>query len=255
MNNFDNRHMQIITDSSKFAADLNTLFYADSNEKSVLRHKLKLILEVFQYQNAIDLGAGPGLVSDVLQQHAKNLTLVEITPDYYQDLKKTFPQARIEIQSVLDFNFSQQYDLMLFSHVLYYIAIDEWEKILKKLYSNLMPGGKLIVTHAPCHHIHKIFKTTLARNSHIAYIDEHSIDQLMNRIGPHSKDYYLSTSYYNDKPTQKFAKKFINYFFGITDELFYKNCYAQLDQLLTLFTQVGDKLGLEYHSDLYTFKK
>ena len=253
MSDFDRRHMKILTNSANFTASLSTLFYADSNEKSVLRHKLRQILADSQCDDAIDLGAGPGLVAEVLQQHAKNLTLVEITSEYYDDLKKKFPQARIEIQSILDFRFSQQYDLMLLSHVLYYIAVDEWENILKKLYANLAPGGKLILVHAPCHHIHYLFNASLAPN--FAYMNEKAIHSLMERIGPYTTDHYLSVSYYSDNPTHVFAKKFASYFFGISDESLFENCQNELDQLLALFSNENNKLSLEFHSDIYLFHK
>src|SRR5690348_10346079 len=111
----DPKHMPIIK-SDTFVSDLSAMCYADSNEKEILREKLNQVLKNTHYKTALDLGAGPGFVADVLQQYAKDLTLVEITPDYHAELKRKFPQAKIFIQSILDFEFTQQYDVILLSH-------------------------------------------------------------------------------------------------------------------------------------------
>lgn len=255
MKKYDNRHMQVMTDSSKLMSNLGELFYVDSNEKAILREKLKQILAGVRYQHAIDVGAGPGLVAGVLEQHADNLTLLEILPGYYAELKEKFPSAHIEIQSVLDFDFKPQYDLILFSHVLYYLAVNEWEAILQKLYLNLRRGGKLIVTHAPCHSIHHILNPKLASYSQIAYLDQQAIDQILSRIGPYQKDFYLSMSYHNAKLDHLFAKKFIESFLGLKEEIKLENYHKEFDELLALFELKDNKIGLEYHSDVFVFQK
>lgn len=253
MSSHRQKHMNAVA-SEKFTADLDILFYAHSNEKLILTEKLKHILANQHFHHAIDLGAGPGLVASVLNQQADHLTLVEIKSDYYEDLKKAFPAATIHIGSLLEFEFKESYDLILLSHVLYYIAINEWENILKKLYAHLTPGGKLIVAHAPCHHIQSLFKDNLPQTQ-IAYLDQASIDNLMNQIGPYQKDFYLSESIHFAESSLAFAKQYIHHFYSLDKNCppFYKD--DQLQELLSFFEKKEDKLSLTYHSDLYVFNK
>lgn len=250
----DNRHMEIIADSSRLVSSLEELFYADSNEKNILREKISHILAGNRYQDAIDIGAGPGLVSEVLNNHAERLTLLEIMPEYYQALKDKFPDAQIKIESILDFEFHRNYDLILLSHVLYYISTSEWERILKKLYFHLRPGGKLIVIHCPCHRIHQIFKRTIDTPSKIAYLNEEALTKVLKNVGPYTQDFYLSHSYHPGQKNYLFAKKFVETFFAI-DDVSYLNLQTEFDELLSMFKLFKNKLEIEYCSYLYIFEK
>lgn len=251
-----NNHMNIINNSEKFISSLENLFYANSNEKSVLRDKLKKILAGQHYKHAIDIGAGPGLVASVLEQHADNLTLLEIKPEYYAELKTKFPNATIKIQSILDFNFDKKYDLILLSHVLYYIAKEAWPLLLSKLLNNLDTNGKLILTHAPCHQVHKIFSLTdIAKNSQIAYMDEQSFTDMLRQLGPYEKDHYRSLSYYHGTKDHSFAQQFLGFFHGIEEGIGLQKYSKECAELLALFSIANDNLALEYHTDIYIFNK
>lgn len=252
MPKINSKHMQIIHHSS-FVEDLEKCFYSNSNEKELLREKLKFILKGFHTETAIDLGAGPGLVADVLQQHTKNLTLVDISKDYETILKTKFPNAKVSIESIFNFNFEHEYDLILFSHVLYYIDVEEWLPFLKKLRKNLKKGGKLIITHAPCHHIHKLFQTLDPQLIHIAYLNEIAITKLMNEVGSYSYDNYVSSTCYDQKPTLPFAKQLIKSLFGIKDESVLDDFPEQLNEVTKLFKEIDGKYYLEYYSDIYVF--
>ena len=58
MNNDLSGHKKIVKQSERLAADLNKLFYQNSDEKKLLVAKLNKILQGQTFHHAIDLGAG-----------------------------------------------------------------------------------------------------------------------------------------------------------------------------------------------------
>lgn len=251
----DFRQMKATENSSALVEALETLFYADSDEKKILRNKLRSLLNGMQFKHAIDLGAGPGLVSKVLDEHSDKLTLVEITPQYESVLREKFPDAVVEIKSFLDVDFSTSYDLILLSHVLYYIETSLWYPTIKKLYDHVNEGGMLIICHAPCDSIHAIFAEKLAQQRNLAYMPSNEVDDVMNKVGPCTKDYYLSKSYYPGPLDDEFSEHFIKQFYYLYDSQPLENCEEELKQFTHLFESHGDQVSLEFHSDIYVFSK
>ena len=132
------------TDDPTYAARMQAM-YDRSNEKPLLREKLEKILRGRSFRHALDVGPGPGFVTEILAQHSKQLTLVEITPSFEKGLRQKFPDARVIIDSIGNVPLKQEFDAVLYSQGLYYQKESEWFSVCKRLHDTLLPGGLLMV--------------------------------------------------------------------------------------------------------------
>jgi protein-L-isoaspartate O-methyltransferase len=121
------------------------VFYSKSDEKFTLRAMLEQILGERKFERGLDVGPGAGYISEPLASRTKQLTMIEKQPEYAEILRTKFGNAHIIIGSVDAIDFRQQYDCILFSHVLYYQPEDTWIATTKRLLDALADGGELLV--------------------------------------------------------------------------------------------------------------
>ena len=93
----------------------------------------------------LDLGSGAGELSRALCTPVTKLDAVDFTEAY----RKYFvqPGQVFHLSSVLSFEPTQQYDLVLLFGVCTYLSEDEESRMLKRLPSFLNPGGLAVVKH------------------------------------------------------------------------------------------------------------
>jgi SAM-dependent methyltransferase len=132
------------TDDPNYAARMQAV-YDRSDEKAILKRKLAQVLQGGRFGDALDVGPGPGEVTQVLHDHAERLSLIEITPTYESALRKRFPQAQLTIDSIDNVKLARKYDVILFSHALYYQPEDRWFQVCSRLHEALRPEGTLIL--------------------------------------------------------------------------------------------------------------
>jgi len=255
MSSANTHHKKIIADSQQFTEDLHRLCYEKSDEKQVLREKLQHYLDRKHFKHAIDLGAGPGFVANILDEHASKLTLLDITPEYESILKEKYPQAEVKIKSLLDVDLSVGYDLILLSHVLYYISEEIWFDLINQLYQQLPAGGMLIVCHGACDKIRDIFSKTKVNAGNVAYRPTKEINAMMQKVGPHIKDYYLSNSQYPGPINEETAKNFLQAFYGLENPNIVYEYPNELNEFMRLFKNQEDSTVFVFHSDVYVFEK
>lgn len=120
-------------------------FYDRTDEKQIVSAYLKAWLQNKYFDSVLDIGAGTGVFSSVFQEHSKALTLIEKDDVFLKSLKKKFKHAECIHTKIEDYTFTQSYDLIFLSHVLYYIPPTQWETLLQSLLSKLNKNGSLIV--------------------------------------------------------------------------------------------------------------
>ena len=128
-----------------YSERIGRLLYAKTDEKRVVTGVLTRLFAGRRFEHALDVGAGPGLVTAPLAAAAKRLTIVEIDPGYRETLEKAFPAATVVTDSIARYAFPTRYDAILCSQNLYYYPEAEWLPFCERLYGALAPGGLLVL--------------------------------------------------------------------------------------------------------------
>ncbi len=132
------------TDNSS-ADRVEEVFYSRSDEKFTLRALLDEILGDRKFNKALDVGPGAGHISETLARRTRELTMVELSPRYQDILRSQFENARIITASIAEVPLKSEFELILFSHNLYYHPEDQWLSLCRRLFDLLVPGGELII--------------------------------------------------------------------------------------------------------------
>ncbi|WNG14582.1 class I SAM-dependent methyltransferase [Cystobacter fuscus] len=111
----------------------------------------------------LDVGAGPGTVSRRLAAHFGSLTLLE--PNRDQLGAFDLPGARLIHGTLESLQSSEQYDVVLCSHVLYHVPVSAWGGFIDRLLSFVRPGGYCLLVlgsaHGQNYELHRDFTQTV----------------------------------------------------------------------------------------------
>lgn len=128
-----------------YANRIEGLFYSKSDEKFTVRSLLDEVFAGACFDSALDVGPGPGHITEPLALATKNLTLVERQAHYEPILRKQFPNARLIVSDFEDAGLVGPYNAILLSHVLYYRPVESWAAFCAKLIELLADNGELYV--------------------------------------------------------------------------------------------------------------
>ena len=93
----------------------------------------------------IDAGAGNGKVTSWFTERFGRTIAIEPNASLRHDLEHACPTAELIPEHILNAKIETTGDLILCSHVFYYIDASEWMRTLARLASWLAPGGLLIL--------------------------------------------------------------------------------------------------------------
>ena len=93
----------------------------------------------------IDAGAGNGKVTAWFVGDFERTVAIEPNPSLCDEFRRACPTAEVLPQKIMEADPSGLADLVLCSHILYYIDAAEWMPNLEKLVSWLAPYGALVV--------------------------------------------------------------------------------------------------------------
>ena len=93
----------------------------------------------------IDAGAGNGKVTAWFTERFDRTIAIESNASLRRDLKRACPTADLISEQILNAKIGTAGDLILCSHVFYYIHASEWMRTLERLASWLTPGGLLVL--------------------------------------------------------------------------------------------------------------
>jgi trans-aconitate methyltransferase len=122
------------------------VFLAHTDQKVNARRWLDELLKNMPARRlAIDAGAGTGEVTALLLEHFTRTAAIEPNPSLVTELKKRCPAATVLPVKILDADPGAEADLVLCSHVLYYIDRRQWMAHARKMASWLAPNGVLVI--------------------------------------------------------------------------------------------------------------
>ena len=94
----------------------------------------------------LDVGAGSGKVAERLAPHFGSLTLLE--PNHNQIAGFEHEKAKILLEPLERYHSSEQYELVVCSHVLYHVPLSDWGAFIDRLLTFVRPGGYCLIVMA-----------------------------------------------------------------------------------------------------------
>ncbi|MDO9035659.1 MAG: class I SAM-dependent methyltransferase [Methanoregula sp.] len=133
-------------DDAEYQRQLS-LFSKCSTEKGIELIKTGMVIETLpRRERFLDIGAGGGHLTIPIAQQFEMTTIVEPNPRQAEIFKRRCPDFQIYNDSWMDIDLGDEhFDLILCSHVLYYISEGSWMQTVEKMYRHLSPGGCLII--------------------------------------------------------------------------------------------------------------
>lgn len=139
------KHMVRPEQGSDYSRLFSSGYYGKSDEKEILAQRLTKYFKTETFDQALDVGPGDGRVTRLIADRSKNVTAIEVEEGYRRSFRQNFPEANLFEKPIQQINFSSQsFDLILASHIFYYLPIAEWHRQLSRCYEWLKPKGKLI---------------------------------------------------------------------------------------------------------------
>ncbi len=138
--------------SEDYGAEFFPLFLSRTNQKkraSAVFEKLLPrpdIAKQTRPQLAVDGGAGGGAMLPDLCRRYQKVRAIEPNHTLGAMIKKDFPEVELMLKTIMDTNIEKECaDLLLLSHILYYIEKNEWEGNLRHGLEWVKPGAQAIV--------------------------------------------------------------------------------------------------------------
>jgi SAM-dependent methyltransferase len=122
------------------------VFLAHTDQKVNARSWLDGLVQTLPARHVfVDAGAGNGQVTAWFLDRFERTIAIEPSPSLSADLQRTCPTSEVLPVPILDARIDARGDLILCSHVLYYVARGEWLATMGRMASWLAPGGALVI--------------------------------------------------------------------------------------------------------------
>jgi len=231
---------------------LHNLFYVETNEKNILTKKLTQLLEGKHVSKALDVGPGPGLITEPVYQRCQELTLIEPLAEYVPVLQEKFPSATILTQSFLDFSTNEKFDIILCSHVLYYFNNSTLKIALDKLINLLSTSGILIIILLDCDYLLQYFKPTIG---HLFGVNFININTILHFLSERGKTEFVE--YFFEKKLKNYDAllEYLFHFLSLNNKEDLLSCHQELKQLSSLLLKKEDHYVLQQHGKLLILTK
>jgi len=138
------------------------LFTQCSTEKGIELLKIgEVIARLPDRHQFLDIGAGGGHLTIPVAQQFEKTTIVEPNTKQAERFCRQYPAFCVHNGSWTEVNLNDEcFDLILCSHVLYYIQEGAWMSTIKKMYRHLSPNGCIvIVVQAPLGEVAQFFSS------------------------------------------------------------------------------------------------
>ena len=122
------------------------VFLSHTDEKAKIKEHLEgIIASLPARRTLIDVGAGNGTLTAWAGERFPKTIAIEPNPALRHDLTRRCPHAEVIPQRIAEVNLPPLGDLILCSHVLYYVGQEEWLSTIKQMAAWLSSQGVLVV--------------------------------------------------------------------------------------------------------------
>lgn len=163
------------------------LFVRSSDDKAKALAQLEpLVARLSRRERFLDVGAGGGDLTGPLSRLFAQTTVVEPNRLQAERLSAAYPQCRVWNCRFEDLDVGPEaFDLVLCSHVLYYVRETGWLALVQKMHDLLNPGGKaVIILQSPAGEMGRFFRHFTGRDVPVVPL----WDDLVARFGSEAVD-------------------------------------------------------------------
>lgn len=137
---------EVYTSQGKAYKHAFEVFLKHTNQKKVMRMWVSKLIDTLHHKHTfIDAGAGEGESTSWFSPSFEKTIAIEPNPYLLEKLKKKLPHTIDINKEILDARPEARGDLILCSHVFYYIPKEQWMQHLEKLASWTSPSGVLVI--------------------------------------------------------------------------------------------------------------
>jgi SAM-dependent methyltransferase len=158
----DTDRVRAYDSQSEVYHDAFAVFLRHTDQKVTARRWLDgLVHSLPRRRVFVDAGAGNGQVTAWFTDRFERTIAIEPSPSLSADMRQTCPTAEVLAVPILDATPAAAADLVLCSHVLYYIPREQWGTHVVRMASWLAPEGALAVAlqnhETDCMRMHEVF--------------------------------------------------------------------------------------------------
>ncbi len=102
------------------------------------------------YENAFEIGCSIGVLTEKLAEKCGKILAVDVSEKALAQARqrcKNFPQITFQKMSVPQEFPDENFDLILVSEVGYYLAPQDWQTAMEKLFAHLKENGQIMLVH------------------------------------------------------------------------------------------------------------
>jgi trans-aconitate methyltransferase len=142
----DDSRVQVFNSQSAAYQQAFHVFLDHTDQKANARRQLEELVQELPGRHVfLDAGAGTGQVTAWFLEQFERTIAIEPNPSLCAELRRTCPGAKVLPVPINEADPQSLCDLVLCSHVLYYINRGEWLRVLGRMASWLAPQGILVV--------------------------------------------------------------------------------------------------------------
>lgn len=242
--------------TSMCAEQSEGLFYSKSDEKFTVRALLEDLFGKRAFERGLDIGCGPGHITEPLAARSKHLTLVEQASELEPVLRRQFPNARIVIDDFNKMQLSSKFDAILFAHVLYYQPVERWPGIVKSLLDLLSDDGELyVILNADSGDWWKIIQTfspSLSQHVSFHYVPLSRFKRDLAEIASVQSFPYRFQVWIEESAWADFIGKQI---LEIPDDALLREHAGQFAQFAKQFKHVDGQLVMDFRAEVLRLRK
>lgn len=142
--------MMTHTDDKIYKEQFDLLSYSTSEyEQSVPYIEANLLPKLTERKNFLDIGAGSGNFSKPFAPLFAQTTIIEPNQDYFEELLQWGAAENLALDGYngdwLDFDYQGKANLVVMSHVLYFVPSQKRKAFIEKAYASVQSGGYLVI--------------------------------------------------------------------------------------------------------------
>jgi len=128
-------------------------WYAKGANAASVRHSGRIFARYWRGKSALELGPAEGLLSEMLAAHFAEVTLVDGSAQFCQQLRARFPGAQVVQALFEEYEPGRQFDTIVLGHVLEHVA--EPRALLARIAAWLAPGGMVCAAVPNARSVHR----------------------------------------------------------------------------------------------------